>query len=376
MKNEQTRTSVRDHRTQHGREHVAAAFTSTGLGELGWARITRHIDSDVLDQFADSRPGRIVRVDRGGQLLVALGGEQPVHVRDRIRAVGACVGDWVLVEHGVAHHLIPRYSVVQRRKDTESTRPQAFAANVDLVLVVESLATGVNVGRLARVIALAQSGGADAAVVLTHADTVEDHAGEAERIAHVTGVDVLATSIVDGRGIDDVRALVGSGATILLIGASGAGKSSLSNVLLGTDVQAVSRTNASGTGRHTTSSAMLLPLPTGGLLIDTPGVRGLGMHGGIEEADAVPTDIDELAADCRFVDCQHDGEPGCAVEAAVERGDLAPDAIGAWRKLRREIRRERARTDHALRSEIKREFKELSRPYVKARRRGAYGPRR
>lgn len=377
-----SRTRVRDIHSSTTRDALAGAFEDLDLTGLGWARAVRTIPPTLFDEHPGAHPARVVRVDRGGLLLVAAGGSPPLHVRDRTQEpTPAVVGDWVLVEppalgaggHGFARGRLPRRSVVARRRDTASTGPQALAANIDLVLVVESLAgRGTSPGRIARMAALAGAGGADVVVVLTHADLADAGAGDVP--ADLT--DVVATSIVDGRGIDAVRRLLAHGITGTLLGASGAGKSSLLNALWGDEVQATAARRSSGTGRHATSAGRLVPLPSGGLLVDTPGVRGLGMHADVRLDALAPAGIDELAQRCRFRDCHHDGEPGCAVEAAIDRGELPADAIATWRKLQRETLRERARADNRLRRELAADDLARSRGYTRARRRGEVTQRR
>lgn len=365
-----SRTPVRDSTSVRGRTQLANSFAHLDLAALGWSHVARAAPVELLDTAA---PARVVRVDRGGRLLVALGGDEPVHVRDRIRGANACVGDWVLVNSDVATHLVQRRTVVERRSDVDSTTPQAFAANVDLVIAVEALVPEVNVGRVLRIAALAQAGGCDVAVVFTHADQHADPAAAALDLAARSGVaDVMTVSSVDRIGIERIVERIGRD-TVLLLGASGAGKSTLANALVDAELLATGARNASGTGRHTTSTARLVPLPFGGLLVDTPGVRGIGMHAGVDAETLRPDGLDDHAAACRFGDCRHDDEPGCAVHAAIERGELPVDAVATWKRLEREALRERARFDAALRHELHRDRMRSTRAYVKARRRGDFG---
>ncbi|MCW2972774.1 MAG: rsgA [Thermoleophilia bacterium] len=378
-----SRIHVRDTTTDDARTEWARAFTTLDLAALGWPRAIRHLPAELLADHPDARPGRVVRVDRGGLLLVATGNTAPIRVRDRTGAASpAVVGDWVLVEaqldptggattggYPFARGRVPRAGVLARRDGARSTSPQALAAHVDLVLVVEALSgrRGANAGRIARLAALAAADGIEVRVVLTHADEAEG--------PHVEGA--LRTSIVDGRGLDELAELLAGGATATLVGASGAGKSSLANALAGRDVRATGARRASGFGRHTTSTSQLLALPGGGLLVDTPGVRLLGMHADVDAADLLPTDIAALALACRFRDCQHgDGHVGCAVQAAIESGALAPEVVTGWRKLERELLREQARADHRLRRELHQEQHAVTRSVTKARRRGEIVERR
>jgi len=239
------------------------------------------------------------------------------------------------------------------------------------VIVAEALQVGraVNASRVARLAALATAGGADVHVLLTGVDRLPDDEAVP---GSVGGFPATATSIVDGRGIDAVRDLLAPGTTATVVGASGSGKSSLVNALLGDETVAVGEQRGSGTGRHTTSAARLVPLPGGGMLVDTPGIRAVGMHADVDVESLAPPVLVELARTCRFGDCGHAGEPGCAVEAAIADGTLDRSDVDAWRKLEREALRERARSDARLRRELHDERMRTSRSYVKARRSGIY----
>lgn len=295
---------------------------------------------------------RVVRVDRGRMLLVACGDGLPVHVRDRIDAhERAVAGDWVVVDRpaceadgfGFARARLEREGVLARRDVDDPARPQVLAANVDLVLIAEALAPGrvINEARVARFAAIAGAGGVEALVLLTGVDRLDDRTVPGE----VAGIRTLATSIVDGTGLAELGDLLAAGSTSVVVGASGAGKSSIVNALLGEPLLAVAERRGSGTGRHTTAVSRLVPLPSGAMLVDTPGVRLVGMHAGVDVAGLAPGPIDEHADGCRFRDCRHDREPGCAVAAAIERGELDEQQLVTWRKLEREALRERARSD-------------------------------
>lgn len=241
-------------------------------------------------------------------------------------------GDWVdLDEAGAIAHIHDRGGTIVRRAAGPATTGQVLAANVDLALVVEPLPEP-NVRRAERLVALAAAGGVAAALVLTKADRAPDGDGDAQAAAlarHLGVPDGLAVSAPTGEGVAILRTLLVLGETAVLLGPSGAGKSTLANALLGADRQATSDVRAADDrGRHTTVTRELLTLPHGALLIDTPGIREIGVW---DDGTAGFADIDELAAGCRFADCAHDGEPGCAVAAGVDPGRLAD-----WHKLRRE----------------------------------------
>lgn len=291
-------------------------------------------------------PARVLSQHSGRWLVLAdgdgeaargqQGGPPPaiVPARGRVRESERgqpVTGDWVALDGGGAiAAVLPRHGEITRRAAGEVTRPQTLAANVDLALIAEP-AGDVRLRRAERLAALAAAGGVTAALVLTKSDLDDDAYQEAAGFARELGVpDGFAVSATTGEGVGALRAALVAGQTAVLLGASGAGKSTLVNALLGSEQQATGAVRGTdGRGRHTTVTRELLALPSGALLIDTPGIREIGLW---DEA-AAPSfaDIDELAGSCRFADCQHDGEPGCAVQPAVDEARLA-----AWRKLRRE----------------------------------------
>jgi ribosome biogenesis GTPase len=271
----------------------------------------------------------------GGVVLGGLDEPRLVHARGRLRDSGEgppVTGDWVALDAGGAiAAVLPRRGTVVRRAVGEGrAERQVLAANVELALVAEPLPEP-NERRAERLVAIAGAGGVPVALVLTKADLDPDADATARRFARELGlVDVVAVSVRTGHGVGVLRRLLSPGSTGVLLGPSGAGKSTLVNALLGEDRQATGDVRASdGRGRHTTVTRELLALPHGALLIDTPGMREVGMWDG--GADDAFEDVAELAAGCRFGDCQHDSEPGCAVRDAID-----PERLSAWRKLARE----------------------------------------
>lgn len=241
-------------------------------------------------------------------------------------------GDWVALDGGGAlAHVLARRGTITRRAAGEPTRGQVLAANVDLALVVEPL-PDPNPRRAERLVALAAAGEVPATLVLTKADRAPGDAdAQAAALARQLGVlDGVAVSARDGEGLGILRTLLAPGETAVLLGPSGAGKSTLVNALRGDERQATGAVRATDDrGRHTTVTRELIPLPGGALLLDTPGIREVGLwDDGTAGAFA---EIDELAAGCRFADCAHDGEPGCAVAAGAD-----PERLAAWHKLQRE----------------------------------------
>ncbi|MFD9979544.1 ribosome small subunit-dependent GTPase A [Streptomyces massasporeus] len=313
-------------------------------------------------------PGRVVRVDRGQCDVVTAEGPLRadtafVTPHDPLRVV--CTGDWVAVERGgnprYVRTCLPRRTAFVRSTSSQRSEGQILAANVDHAVIAVSLAVELDLGRIERFLALAWESGAQPVVVLTKADLVPDAVTRAYLVQDVEtsapGVPVVPVSSVDGDGLDVVAALVGGGTSVLL-GQSGAGKSTLANALLGEDVMTVQATrDVDGKGRHTTTTRNLLVLPGGGVLIDTPGLRGVGLWDAGTGVGQVFSEIEELAERCRFHDCAHEAEPGCAVLAAIDSGELAERRLESYRKLLRENQRIVAKTDARLRAEIRKDWK-------------------
>jgi len=310
---------------------------------------------------AGLRVGRAV-ADRGPRLLVRFEvGEALVTIPSRLRGAGAApvVGDFVLAGGGdepKVVRVLARRSALARNVAGRTTAEQVLAANVDVVLVVNGLDAGVNPRRLERTLAAIHAGGASPAIVLTKPDLAEDAAGAlGEAAASAPGVPVLLASGRTGEGLDALRALLAPGRTGVFTGPSGAGKSTLVNALLGEAVQATGEVReADRRGRHVTAGRRLFSLAGGGAVIDGPGIRELRLWDGAGVAEAFQ-DVAELAASCRFSDCAHEGEPGCAVLEAVEAGRLDPDRLESLHKLTREIRaQERKQGGAAARAEKQR----------------------
>ncbi|MDX3072243.1 ribosome small subunit-dependent GTPase A [Streptomyces sp. NPDC088354] len=348
---------------------------STALVAYGW-------DSLLDSAFASHAerglvPGRVVRVDRGLCDVVVPDGPGGTHgtvtvradtedvfTRDPMRV--ACTGDWAAVDLTPAtgpavRALLPRRTTFVRSTSSKRSEGQVLAANVDFAVIAVSIAAELDLGRLERFVSLAWTSGAQPMVVLTKADLVPDTTYLlADAKSAAPGVDVRVVSAATGDGVAEMAEAL-AGATSVLLGQSGAGKSTLTNALLGREVQEVQAIRDSdGKGRHTTTTRDLLPLPGGGVVIDTPGLRGVGLW----DADAGLTqafsDIEDLAARCRFQDCSHTAEPGCAVLAALEDGSLAHRRLDSYRKLLRENAWIASRTDARMRAEMRREWKQRS----------------
>ncbi|MFE5297892.1 ribosome small subunit-dependent GTPase A [Streptomyces sp. NPDC056632] len=315
-------------------------------------------------------PGRVVRVDRGQCDLVTPEGlvradTAFVTPHDPLRVV--CTGDWAAVDpEGVGdpryvRACLPRRTAFARSTSSKRSEGQILAANVDHAIITVSLAVELDLGRIERFLALAWESGAQPLVVLSKADLVPDPVGLSYLVEDVEtvapGVQVLPVSSHTGEGLDVLHA-VAAGGTSVLLGVSGAGKSTLANTLLGDDVMDVrAARDVDGKGRHTTTTRNLLVLPGGGVLIDTPGLRGVGLWDAEAGVGQVFAEIEDLAAQCRFQDCGHASEPGCAVTAAIADGSLPERRLESYHKLLRENQRLVAKTDARVRAEILKDWK-------------------
>jgi ribosome biogenesis GTPase len=377
------------------------------LSDLGW---TPELEAEFAPHAAAGYvPGRIARVDRGlcdvlvtdpeperlvnedGAVTSALAlavadpGSEPAAenrssctiradwnaikwdaIKDRDPLRNPCTGDWAVIDLAadpapVIKALLPRRTAVVRGGAGERSDGQVLASNVDHVLITVSLAAKSDVGRIERLLALAWESGAQPVVVLTKADLAYDPQRLVDVQLAAPGATVLAVSALTGEGMD-VLAAVLAGGSAALIGQSGVGKSTLTNALVGTEVMATGGTrDVDEKGRHTTTTRELIPLPGGGLLIDTPGLRSVGLFGGESGLAQAFSDIEELAGNCRFGDCEHRTEPGCAVLAALADGTLPERRLESYRKLLRENEWIAARTDARLAAERQRVWKQRSR---------------
>jgi ribosome biogenesis GTPase / thiamine phosphate phosphatase len=334
---------------------------NTALVTLGW---TDQQATAFAPYAADHLPGRVTRVDRGAvDLMTGEGDATVTPLRARTTSGTAVVaGDWVAVAHDsvgpVVGALLPRRTAIERAAASGHSSAQVLAANVDIVLIVMPAFPEPKAPLVERLVALAWDSGAQPVVVLTKADlTDETDAIAADLREAAPGVDVVAVSAVEADGLAPLTPYLETGRTLCLLGKSGAGKSTLANALLGEEVLATGDIRSDGKGRHTTTHRELLVLPRGGLLLDTPGLRGAGLWVSADGLDRTFTDVEELVADCRFGDCGHDTEPGCAVRAAVDDGRLSQRRLDSWRKLQREAAWMERRTDARLRSEQRRAWK-------------------
>ena len=318
-------------------------------------------------------PARVVAEERGQFLVHDGSATLAASVSGRLRYESdgdplafPSVGDWVVTAPngggGTAtiHGLIPRRSAIVRRAPSDhSTGAQVLAANVDVVFIVSSLNAEMNLRRLERYLSVAWESGALPVVVLSKADLDDDVGGHLVAAAAVApGVEVIAASAVSGEGIEAVRAHLAPGRTVAFIGSSGVGKSTLVNALAGRELLTTAGIREDDArGRHTTTRRQLVPLAEG-LVIDTPGMRELGLLDGDGLASAFD-DVETAARGCRFSDCRHQIEPGCAVRSALATGDLDPDRFRAYRKLEREAHRSELATDAVARKAERRRWSSM-----------------
>ncbi len=328
---------------------------SHDLSQLGW-------DEFLVSAYrpydrSDATAGRVLRADRGvctvlgqdGVARASLGGSVLLKAA-KDPALLPCAGDWVVLRRWPDRRtsiecVLPRRTTLIRRTADKDSSGQVLAANMDTVAVVEPMLPAPDDARVERLLALAWESGAQPVLVLSKCDTAADPAAIARQMAGVApDVPVLPVSVRRGAGLDEIRRLVAPGRTLALLGRSGAGKSTLLNALAGVEVMPVQDIRrADGKGRHTTTYRSLVLVPGGGAVIDTPGIRGVGLLDTVSGLDQAFADIAELAAYCRFGDCRHDAEPGCAVVAALADGSLTPRRLASWRKLHHEVAVESAR---------------------------------
>jgi ribosome biogenesis GTPase / thiamine phosphate phosphatase len=298
----------------------------------------------LTEAAAGSEPARVIRDDRGSVVAAGAGWERRLPLPRDLHPVA---GDWIAVRDDVVVAVLERATALTRPRPDGA--PQVLAANIDLVGVVHGLDMALNRRRLERGVVLAWESGSTPVVLLTKADIAEDVPGTvATAESSAPGVNVIALSSMQGRGLRTLAQLLQPNRTLALIGASGAGKSTLANALLGHERLATREVRAGDhKGRHTTTHRELVVLPGGGVLLDTPGLRALTL-GAVEEGIAMTfPEIDELAGGCRFADCTHEREPGCGVLDALDAGVLSADRYEGWRRISKEAANAAVRADPA-----------------------------
>ena len=336
------------------------------LAQLGW-------NDELADEFSSHdglEPGRVAVQHRGAWEVVTANDDVTVDITGRLRHAAEpgefpVVGDWVGLRDGQIDLVLPRKSKFSRKTPFTDVSEQVLVANVDVAFLVMGLdERDFSIRRLERYLTTAWEGGATPVIVLNKADLATDleaAVGETESVAF--GVPVHVVTALGGEGVDVLRPYLADAKTGVLLGSSGVGKSTLINALLGEGRLATGDVRSDGRGRHTTSHRELLVLPDGGVLIDTPGLRELQLwetEGGLDKAFA---DVAELVNECRFSDCAHDTEPGCAVRAALADGTLPADRWESYLKLQRELEHLERKLDPRLRSEERKKWAARSKSY-------------
>ncbi len=325
----------------------------------------------ALPPHEDLAPARVIEEQRDGYTVVCTSGETRAYAAGRLRhhADGKealpAVGDWVAIGpvtkggRTVIHAVLPRRTALVRKEAGRTATAQVIATNVDIAFLVTSLNSDLEPRRLERYLAAIWDSGAQPVLVLNKADLCEDPQAVLDEIGPVAlGVPVVVVSALHGQGAEQLEAHLAPGSTVLLVGSSGVGKSTLVNRLAGESLQYVHVIRERDErGQHTTTARRLLRLPSGALLVDTPGMRELALWDADEGLDEAFDDLTTLFTQCRFTDCGHGNEPGCAVQAAVEAGTLDPGRLGSWKKLQRELAHLRSKTNKREQAARKREFK-------------------
>jgi ribosome biogenesis GTPase / thiamine phosphate phosphatase len=340
------------------------------LEQLGWNEYFNAAFSTITE--TGLVPARIRKVERGHFCAVTSDGEYDSVLSGSLRHNTAdendfvVIGDWVLLSlqtqgPSIIEHVLPRKTFISRKEAGETSRVQPIAANIDTLFILFPMTDNFNPRRIERYIVLAINTKIQPVVLLTKSDLYEDKnffIRQAESVS--AGHPVIAVSAYDGSGLDELSPFLLSGTTVIMMGPSGAGKSSLLNALLGETLQREGAIRESdGRGRHTTTSREFFAVPDGALVVDTPGIRELSL---LADSSVVRTgfdDIDNLSMQCRFKDCRHESEPGCAVLEAIESGTLEPGRLAGFRKLMKEARFIASRTDARIREEEKRKWKQI-----------------
>jgi ribosome biogenesis GTPase / thiamine phosphate phosphatase len=349
---------------------------SSTLERFGW-------NDEIARAFADHapglEPGRVAVQHRGLWEVVTKDGDALVEITGRFRHAAEpgelpVVGDWVGLRDGPIDAVLPRSSKFSRKTAWTEVSEQVLVANVDVAFLVMGLdERDFKVRRLERYLTTAWEGGATPVIVLNKADLASDLAAQiAETETVAFGVPIHAVSAQTGEGVEDLRRHLAGNRTVALLGSSGVGKSSIINRLLGEEHFRIGDVRSDGRGRHTTTHRELVRLANGSLLIDTPGMRELQLWTADDGLGSAFADVEELAARCRFSDCEHDSEPDCAVRGAVAQGALPAERLESWHRLRRELAYLARKQDERAAADARGRIKSLTRGF-RSRLRDKYG---
>jgi len=343
------------------------------IKKLGWNEYFE-ANFNSLRCEKDMMAARIIAEHRETYKILCEAGELSAEITGKMRFAAKCrvdfpaVGDFVAVsarpdeKSASIHAVIPRKTAICRKATGDYSYEQIVAANVDIVFIVTSLNGEYKPRRLERYLTLVYESGAKPVIILTKADLCEDYEAMAEQTrAACIGVDTIVASSITGLGFENIEAALKPGITAVFAGSSGVGKSSVLNRLMGRDIQKINEIREDDArGRHTTTHRELFLLESGALLIDTPGMRELQMSDDLNGLEEAFNDIESLAQNCRYRDCRHDAEPGCAVASAIERGELDYKRFQNYKNLRREIEHYAAQSDARLRRAEEKKWKQIA----------------
>jgi len=341
------------------------------LHVLGWnAHFQRQWESHDRQGLT---PARVIEEQREAYRILTEAGEASAEIVGHLRHAATdrssfpAVGDWVAVREvrgenkALIHEILPRRTKISRKVAGERTAEQILVTNVDIVFLVSSLNADLNLRRIERYLGTIWESGAQPVIILNKADLCADPHTLAAEVAEIApGVSVHVLSAIAGEGLGELAEYLGPGNTVVLLGSSGVGKSTITNQLLHTDLQSTREIRAGDDrGRHATTYRRLFVMPTGGVLIDTPGMREFQAWDAESGTEEVFDDIAQLATQCRFRDCGHKTEPGCAIRAAIEEGSLDAARLVNYDKLRKEMAYLDRKRDVAAQAELKKRWKRI-----------------